>query len=83
MTELIDFFSRHELLGWYILILFIAVHEIKQSIRKVGNQLSYTNRYLLLLVERQYSTKEIHQETEDLREEFGGAKYKSWQKLFK
>ena len=78
MTELIDFFNRHELFGWSILIVFIVVYEIKAVIRNIGHQLNYTNRYLLLLVQRQYSNEEILDETSDLRPE-----PTFWDKLFK
>jgi hypothetical protein len=78
MTELIDFFNRHELFGWIILILVFVVGEIKQAAKRIGHQLNYTNRYLLLLVQRQYSNKEILEETSDLRPE-----PTFWDKLFK
>ena len=78
MTELIDWFNAHELFTYSLLVVMVVVYEIKQAISKIGHQLNYTNRYLLLLVQRQYSNKEILEETSDLRPE-----PTFWDKLFK
>jgi len=78
MTELIDFFSRHELLGFAIFALWFVISVIQEASRKIGHQLNVTNAYLLLLVQRQYSNKEILEETSDLRPE-----PTLWDKLFK
>lgn len=78
MTELIDWFNAHELFTYSLLVIMVVVYEVKQAIRKIGNQLNVTNAYLLLLVQRQYSNKEILEETSDLRPE-----PTFWDKLFK
>jgi len=78
MTELIDFFNRNELLGFAIFALWFVISVIQEASRKIGQQLNYTNRYLLLLVQRQYSNKEILEETSDLKPEPG-----FWSSLFK
>ena len=78
MTELMDSFNTHELLGWFILIAVFVVYEIKQAISRIGHQLNYTNAYLLMLLQRHYSNKEILEETSDLRPE-----PTLWDKLFK
>lgn len=69
MTELIDFFNRHELLGFAIVGLWFVISAIQDATRKISHQLNYTNRYLLLLVQSNYSNKEILEETSDLRPE--------------
>ena len=78
MTELIDFFSRNELFVWFIVIAYIAFKEFQHQMGKVSQQLAFTNRYLLLLCQRQYSNKEILEETSDLKPEPG-----FWSSLFK
>jgi hypothetical protein len=78
MTELIDFFNRHELLGFVIVGLWFVISTIQETARKISLQLNYTNRYLLLLVQSNYSNKEILEETSDLRPE-----PTFWDKLFK
>ena len=78
MTELIDFFNRHELLGFAIVGLWFVISAIQEAARKISHQLNYTNRYLLLLVQSNYSNKEILEETSDLRPE-----PTFWDKLFK
>jgi hypothetical protein len=55
-----------------------VISVIQEASRKIGQQLNYTNRYLLLLVQRQYSNKEILEETSDLKPEPG-----FWSSLFK
>ncbi len=78
MTELLDFYNRHELLVWLVLIAYIVLRDLQHQLNKISHQLNYTNRYLLLLVQRQYSNKEILEETSDLRPE-----PTFWDKLFK
>ena len=78
MTELIDFFNRHELLGFVILGFWFVIYAIQEATRKISHQLNYTNRYLLLLIQSNYSNKEILEETSDLRPE-----PTFWDKLFK
>ncbi len=78
MTELIDWFNAHELFTYSLLVVMVVVYEVKQAIRKIGNQLNVTNAYLLLLVQRHYSNQEILDETSDLRPE-----PTLWSKLFK
>jgi len=78
MTDLIDFFNRHELFGYALVAFWCVINAIKDGTRQISHQLNYTNRYLLLLVQRQYSNKEILEETSDLRPE-----PTFWDKLFK
>ena len=55
-------------IGLILVIGFASLISIIQSeMRKIGKTLQYTNRYLLMIVEKKYSVKEIHEETEDLR----------------
>lgn len=78
MTELLDFYNRHELLVWILLFGYIVLRDFQNQIAKVSYQLKVTNTYLLLLVQRHYSNKEILEETSDLRPELT-----FWDRLFK
>jgi hypothetical protein len=78
MTELLDFYNRHDSLVWLVLIAYIVLKDFQHNLNKISHQLNYTNRYLLLLVQRQYSNKEILEETSDLKPETG-----FWSSLFK
>jgi hypothetical protein len=78
MTELLDFYNRHDLLVWLVLIAYIVLKDFQHNLNKISHQLNYTNRYLLLLVQKQYSNKEILEETSDLKPEPG-----FWSSLFK